>query len=109
MGHRPLLPPNRASPAVAAPPAWALPGKGGDAGALELDLPALAPRAQHLAQVHGGAVAQLPREAAELVAAVAVRRGLRARQHPVPAEEQRGLGLRRRRVGRGRLDRKSVV
>lgn len=99
-GHRALLLPKRAPLGPSRP---ALPGKRGDAGALELDFPALAPRAQHLAQVHGGAVAQLPREAAELVAAVAVRRGLRARRHPVPAEEQRGLGLRRRRVGRGRL------
>lgn len=70
----------RAAPLLPGPPRGALPGEGGEAGALELHLPALAPRAQHLAQVHGGAVAQLPGEAAELVAAVAVRRRLRARQ-----------------------------
>ena len=42
------------------------------APALELELPPLARRVEHLAQVHGRAVAQLAREVAELVAAVAV-------------------------------------
>lgn len=69
----------------------------GPAGAFELHLPPLSRRVQHLSEVHGGSVAQLAREVAKLVAAVAVRRRLGARQDLVAATvfgEIRSRGLR---------------
>lgn len=69
------------------------PGEGRGAGAFELQLPALAGRCAHLAQVHGGTVAQLPSELTELVSTVAVRGGLGARQQRIAAEEERSFGL----------------
>ena len=49
------------------------------AGSLELQLPTLVVLVDDLAQVHGGTVAELTREVAKLIAAVAVRRRLRSR------------------------------
>jgi hypothetical protein len=56
--------------------------------ALQLQLVAV-----HFAEVHCASVAQLAREAAKLIADVAVRSGLRSGQHSVAAEHQCQLGL----------------
>ena len=61
--------------------------EGRPAGALELDVAALAVRADHLAEENGAPVPELPHEAAELVAGVGERDGLRALGRHVAGEE----------------------
>ena len=63
-----------------------LPGVRCDSGTLHLDLPSAVGARLDLPQVHHRSVSQLTREQAELVAAVAVRGRLGARQQPGAAQ-----------------------